>query len=276
MTPLPLSGSSLLVALLADPVDHVRSPAFLDPQFAAQGIDAHVIPLHVHLKDLEAAFAGLRLMHNVVGAILTMPHKQKAAQLCTEVSARGKLAGAVNIVRFGKDGGLSGDMVDGVGLLRAMALEKVEVRGRKVLLLGAGGVARAISAAFIEAGVAAISIANIDRRQGEALATAVRAAAPKVAVDVVAWPALPAGFDVVVNATSLGLHEGDPPPLDPALLKPPMDVIEVNGPVEWTAFREGARRAGCRTVGGRQMSDQQIDAFIDFFEIRAPRSASHG
>jgi shikimate dehydrogenase len=273
--PLPLTGHTRLLGLLADPVDHVRAPVFLDPLFAAEGIDARVVPLHVHLEDLDAALAGMRLMRNVVGAILTMPHKQRAAQLCKQVSPRGRLAGAVNIVRFEADGTLSGDMVDGIGLLRAMVLQKVEVRGRKVLLLGAGGVARAISAAFVEAGVAAIAIANIERPQAEALATAVRAAAPGVAVDVVAWPANPAGVDVVVNATSLGLHEGDPPPLDPALLKPATDVIEVNAPIEWTAFREGARRAGCRTVGGRQMADQQVGAFIDFFDMRAPQKDSH-
>jgi shikimate dehydrogenase len=263
----PLSGNSTLIGLLADPVDHVRAPEFLDPLFAAHGTSARIVPMHVQAGDLAAALRGLRLVRNIAGVILTMPHKQAAVRLCDRLGREGVASAAVNAVRFDTDGTMTGDMFDGVGLVRAMAAQNVAVGGRRVLMLGAGGVARAIAVRILAEGVAFIAFADREAGQAADLAAALRRVAPAPPIETRAWPADPAGFDIVVNATPLGLHADDPPPLDPRRLQPEMDIVEVNAPIEWTAFRDGARRIGCRTVGGRAMADQQVPLYVEFFQL---------
>lgn len=258
-----LSGKTHLYAILAHPVAHVRAPEFFNPVFAAHGLDAFIIPLHVLPEDLADLVPRLHKLRNLRGLVLTIPHKQAMARLCDELGPDGQLSGAVNAVRFEADGRLVGDMFDGIGLVQGALASGITLAGRKVLLVGAGGAGRAIAFALAKEGVAALTIANRTVARAEALVADVRRGVPGVEVAVGA--ADPRGHDVVINATSLGLHDGDPLPVDPARLEPAMDVIEIVAAVEITPLLRAALDRGCRTMGGRAMVDHQIEAQLRFF-----------
>jgi shikimate dehydrogenase len=256
-------GKTHLYAILADPVAHVRAPEFFAPAFAAHGLDAALIPLHVLPQDLAAVVPALQKLRNLHGLVLTIPHKEAMAALCDELGPEGRLCGAVNTVRFADDGRLVGDMFDGIGLVQGALASGIALKGRAVLLLGAGGAGRAIAFALAREGVASLTIANRTARRAEALAADVARGVP--GVRVAAGPSNPEGHEVIVNATSLGLHEADPLPVDPNLLRPEMDVVEIIAAVEVTPLRRAATDLGCRTMGGRAMVDHQIDAQLRFF-----------
>jgi shikimate dehydrogenase len=258
-----LSGKSHLYAILADPVAHVRAPEFFGAAFAARGLDAAVIPFHVLPSDLATVVPVLQKLRNLHGLVLTIPHKETMAELCDELGPDGRLCGAVNTVRFADDGRLIGDMFDGIGLVQGAIASGIPLKGRTVLLVGAGGAGRAIAFALAREGVAALTIANRTARRAAALAADVGRGVPSV--KVAAGPANPQGHDVIINATSLGLHEADALPVDPNLLRPEMDVVEIIAAVEVTPLRRAGTDLGCRTMGGRAMVDHQIDAQLRFF-----------
>ena len=257
-----LSGKTRLYAILADPVTHVRAAEFFAPAFAAHGLDAALIPLHVVPPDLAAVVAQLQRVRNLHGLVLTIPHKEAMAALCDQLGPDGRLCGAVNTVRFADGLQLIGDMFDGVGLVQGARASGIPLEGRRVLLLGAGGAGRAIAFALARAGVASLTIANRTARRAAALVADVARGVPGATVAV--GPARPDGHEVIVNATSLGLHEADALPVDPHLLRPAMDVVEIIAAVEVTPLRRAATDLGCRTMGGRAMVDHQIEAQLRF------------
>lgn len=257
-----LSGKTRLYAILAHPVAHVRASEFFHPVFEAHGLDAALIPLHVLPEDLADVVPRLQKIGNLHGLVLTIPHKEAMAKLCDDLGPNGRLVGAVNTVRFAAGGRLVGDMFDGVGLVKGALAQGITLKGRRVLLVGAGGAGRAIAFALAAQGVASLTVANRTARRAEALVAAVTKALP--GVETVVGPPDPRGHDLIINATSLGLHEADALPVDPDLLTPSMEVIEIIAAIEVTPFRRAAIDLGCRTMGGRPMIDHQIDAQLRF------------
>lgn len=258
-----LSGKTHLYAILAHPVAHVRAPEFFNPFFHERGVDAFIVPLHVLPEDLAGLLPHLRKLRNLHGLVLTIPHKEAMAKLCDELGPDGRLVGAVNAVRFAPDGRTVGDMFDGIGLVGACAAEGFAIAGRRVLLLGAGGAARAVAFAFAREHPALLRVANRTAARAERLVADVRAGVPGAAIE--AGPLDPRGFELVVNATSLGLHEVDALPVEPDLLRPEMDVVDIIASPEVTPLRRAAAEIGCRTMGGRPMVMHQLDAMLAFF-----------
>jgi shikimate dehydrogenase len=230
--------------------------------FEAHGLDAFMVPLHVRPEDLADVVPCLQKIGNLHGLVLTIPHKEATARLCHELGPDGALVGAVNAVRFEDDGRLIGDMFDGVGLVRGALAHDISMKGKRVLLVGAGGAGRAIAFALAKEDARALTIANRTATRADALVADVAKATP--AIEVESGPPDPSGHDVIINATSLGLHEADALPVDPDLLSPTMEVIEIIAAIEVTPFRRAAIDLGCRTMGGRPMIDHQIDAQLRF------------
>ncbi|MDH3660967.1 MAG: shikimate dehydrogenase [Alphaproteobacteria bacterium] len=264
------SGKTHLYAILAHPVAHVRASEFFGPIIEAEQRDAFVVPLHVLPKDLPEMLPMLQRIGNLKGAVITIPHKETMARLCDEMGPNGQLAGAVNTVRFEEGGRLVGDMFDGVGLVNAARANGIEPKGAKVLMLGAGGAARAIAIALADEGALAITIANRTESRAKDLAAVVQAVFEDV--EVKAGPADATGHDLVVNCTSLGLEPGDPTPMDPATLRPDMRLFDIIAPRD-TELMDAARAAGLKTViGGRPMVEHQVVAQLNF--LGAPKIGS--
>ena len=258
------SGKTAIYAILAHPVAHVRAPEFMNPLFEAAGKDGFIVPFHVLPDDLEALIPRLRAIQNLKGFIVTIPHKPAMCRMCRTLGPGAKLTGTANTVRIEPDGSLAGDMFDGLGLVEGCRANGIEPTGKATLLVGAGGAGRAIAFALADAGVARLTIANRTAERAEALAAEVAKAFPNVPVAV--GPADATGHEVIIQATSAGLKDEDPLPMDAATLRPEMQLFDIIA-VRDTALMEEARLRGLEAVvGGRPMIEHQAKAQIAFLD----------
>jgi shikimate dehydrogenase len=238
-----ITGSTRVVGVIGDPVVHSRSPAMHNAAFAALGLDWVYVAFPVARGDGAAAVRAVPAL-GLSGLNVTMPHKGDAARACDDLAPEAAALGAVNTV-VNADGALVGHSTDGEGFLRALDDEGVAVRGRRALVVGAGGAARAISHALGRAG-AAVTVAarRPDAARDVAALTpdGVTAGIDDIAVE---------HFDVIVNATPLGMR-GEPPPFDPAGLHAGQFVYDTVYPTETPLLRD-ARARGLRAAGGLGM-----------------------
>ncbi|WP_367615963.1 shikimate dehydrogenase family protein [Plastoroseomonas hellenica] len=257
-----ISGRTRIAVILADPVGHVRTPQGMNVYFSAMGRDAVIVPCHVAAEDLEEAIMGLRRMRNLDGIIVTVPHKKAVATLCDSLTEEARLVGAVNAIRRHPDGHLTGGQFDGEGFVAGLRKAGHSVAGRRVLMAGAGGAASGIGFALLRHGVAALTIYNRTADRAEALAQRLRDTYPSASI-YVAGPD-PSGHDIVVNATSLGLRQDDPLPIDIQRLVPPTVAVEVVMQPEVTPFLTAAAQRGCATHGGYPMLAEQVALLARF------------
>jgi shikimate dehydrogenase len=257
-----ISGHTAITAILAHPVAHVRTPQMMNAHYDAIGHDGVLVPLHVLPDDLATVLEGLRRMRNLRGFIVTVPHKEAIVPLCDELTEDARLGGAVNAVRREADGRLLGGQFDGEGFVAGLRQAGHEVAGRAVFMAGAGGAGSGIAFAFARNGAARLTIHNRTAGKAEALAARIRATFP--ACDARAGVPDPSGHDIVANATSLGMKEGDALPLDVARLAPAMIAAEVIMTPEVTPFLAEAARRGCATHGGKPMLAAQIALLARF------------
>ena len=265
MPELNITGTTAVFGIIADPTDHVRAPMVFNPLFFERGIDAVMVPLHVRPEDLAAAMAGLKAQANFRGLAVTIPHKLAIMAFCDEIGEQGRLVGAVNTIRIDANRRVYGDNFDGQGFVAGLRAEGFEVTGKVIYQTGAGGAGRAIAFAVAAAGPARLLIHNRTRAKAEELAAAITAAYPSCEVIAVDGP--DKTVEVAVNTTSLGLHAGDPLPIDLGLLAGDAVVAEIIMiPVE-TDLLKAARSAGHPIHFGRHMLDQQIRLIGDFMGV---------
>lgn len=257
-----ISGASAIAVILAHPVAHVRTPQMMNAHYDAIGHDGVLVPLHVLPEDLATVVQGLRRMRNLRGIVVTVPHKEAVASLCDTLTEAAREVGAVNVIRRDADGRLTGGQFDGEGFVAGLRAAGHDVTGRAVFMAGAGGAAAGLAFAFARHGATRLTIHNRTAAKAEGLAARVRAAYP--ACDVRAGGADPSGHELVVNATSLGLHAGDALPLDTTRLAPPMLAAEVIMAPEVTPFLAEATRHGCATHGGKAMLAAQVALLARF------------
>ena len=192
-----------------------------------------------------------------------MPHKVSVLALLDRVSAVATVAGACNAVRRDVDGRLVGDMFDGEGFVRALRRKGFEPRGATALVVGSGGVGSAIAASLAAAGASRIALFDADPAPPRLWPRACGRTIRGVAVSTGSND--PAGFDLVVNATPLGMHPGDPMPIDVARLSPRTFAADVILRTEETGFLVAARERGCRVQPGIDMLFEMIPAYLEFF-----------
>jgi len=262
-----LNGDTRIIAHLGYPTTTFKSPMIYNPWFERHAINACVVPLGVTGENFPAAFPQICRFANFHGALITMPHKIAVISLLDEASTAVKVAGACNAVRREADGRLIGDMFDGEGFVRGVARNGVALAGKRALIVGAGGVGSAIAASTAAAGADEIALYDVDAQAMQRLAERLRRNYPRLRVRVGVND--PEGFEVVVNATPLGMKAGDPMPVDVSRLSPSTFVGEVVLK-ETTAFLAAARARGCRAQVGLDMLFEQIPAYLEFFGFPAP------
>jgi shikimate dehydrogenase len=194
-----------------------------------------------------------------------MPHKEALAAHVDELSGPAALIGAVNVVRREADGRLVAANTDGPGFVIGVREAGHELSGRRVLLVGAGGAGRAVAFAAAGAGAAALTVANRTAARAERLARDVAASYPAVAV--AAGPPDPAGHDVVINATSLGMRPGDPLPVAVSRLAPGTLVCDIVTRPARTRLLDEAATRGCVPHPGLPMLASQVDLILDFLGL---------
>jgi shikimate dehydrogenase len=258
-----IDGRTKLIAHVGYPTESFKAPMIYNPWFEAHGINAAVVPMGCKAEDYSAFFRLLFRLSNVVGALVTMPHKIPTLSLVDEASVSAKVAGACNAVRLDAGGRLTGDMFDGEGFVRGVVRKGRKLAGARVLVAGNGGVGSAIAASFAKTGVGEIALFDAHQGAMDALAQRIRSSYPNLKVTVGSND--PAGFDIVVNATPLGMKAGDPLPMDVERISPSALVGEVVMKEEITPFLAAARARGCEVQIGTDMLFEQIPAYLEFF-----------
>jgi shikimate dehydrogenase len=251
-----LSGATRIHLIVGDPVVQTKSPAGLTAEFAARGVDAVCVPMQVAAADIEAFLAVAKRVQNVDGIVVTVPHKLAATRHCDVLSERSRALGAVNAMRRGADGRWSGDMTDGVALVAALRTAGCAPHGRRALVIGAGGAGSAVVLALAEAGARA-AVHDIDAVRRDDLVR--RLAAWKIAAS-----ADPAGCDLVVNATPLGMAPGDDLPVDVTRLGRGVVAADLVTRPAVTPFLTAARERGAQIVTGADMFAPQAAILADF------------
>jgi len=258
-----ISGRTTLIAHLGYPTETFKAPMIYNPWFERRGIDAIVVPMGVRPDDYEPFLRSLFRLSNIHGALVTMPHKVTTVELLDEASVSVKVAGACNAILRRPDGSLYGDMFDGVGFTRGAKRKGFAFAGAKCLVVGAGGVGSAIAAAIASEHPGALALFDTRGEAVSGLARRLGRHYSDVPVELRAND--PRGFDLVVNATPLGMNDGDPLPFDPARLDPGCFVGEVVLKAEMTPLLEAAAARGCRYLVGTDMLFEQIPAYLEFF-----------
>jgi shikimate dehydrogenase len=258
-----ISGKTTLVAHIGYPTESFKAPLIYNPWFDHAGIDAVVVPMGVKAEDYPAALAALSRFTNLRGALVTMPHKVTTVALVDECTTTVKIAGSCNAVLVRPDGTLLGDMFDGTGFTRGLRRKGFAFAGASCLVVGSGGVGSAIAASLAAEGVASLSLCDTNAQSAEGLAARLRRHYPNLAVEISSSD--PAGYDLVVNGTPLGMRASDPLPFDVTRLASTTFVGEVVMKQEITPLLQAAREKGCRYQVGTDMLFEMIPAYLEFF-----------
>ncbi len=253
-----LSGATRIHFIVGDPIAQAKSPEGLTRVFAERKVDAVCVPMQVPTGEFDAFMTAARRVLNVDGIVITVPHKFAAARHCDTLSERARLLGAVNVMRREPDGRWAGDMTDGVALVAALRAAGFDPRDRRALVVGAGGAGSAVGLALVEAG-ADVCVCDVDigRRDDLVKRLAARGTAAAGSSD-------PRGFDLVVNATPMGMGADDPLPVDAEKIAPQAFVADLVTKPVVTALLAAARRRGARIVTGEDMFRPQADILADY------------
>lgn len=258
------SGKAEVFAMLAHPVGHAKSPGMFNELFEKLGLDSLMVPVTCVPERLDEFWAGMDAMSNLRGVIISIPFKVPMLAKAEKAHPRAARVGAANILRRLPSGGWEADNFDGYGFIMAMKNKRHVMAGKRVLQVGAGGAGASIAHCLAEEGVAELTIADIDPARAEALAASVRAAFP--ACKVKAGAADPAGRDIAVNATPVGMKADDPLPMLVENLAPGMVVFDIIMEPAETRLLAEAKARGCHAEPGRPMMDCQMQAMSDFLD----------
>jgi shikimate dehydrogenase len=249
-----ISGRTRLLALIGQPVGHSLSPAMHNAAFAEDGLDFVYVCLDVDPEALPAAVLGLKAL-KFRGFNVTMPHKRAVVPLVDGLDDGARVSGAVNTVVIDASG-MRGYNTDGGGMVMACEEAGIELSGKSVLLLGSGGTASAIAVAFCKTGVSDLHIANRDTEHAARLQDKLRLTGMEgISVGSLASLEHDApDADVIVNATSLGMKEGDSLPLPPEYVQRGRAICDVvYRPGKETPLVRLAQERGVRVVAGGRM-----------------------
>ncbi len=258
-----INGDTELIAHLGFPTHAFKAPLIYNPYFESVGVNAVVVPMGCRPDAFAEVLRYLFRLENIRGALITMPHKVSTVGLLDEVTRTARVAGACNAVKRLPDGRLVGDMFDGEGFVRGVRRKGLVLEGARALVVGCGGVGSAIAASLAAADVAELALFDVQDASAQALAQRLRTEYPQLRVSTGSKD--PAGFDLVVNGTPLGMNPGDPLPIDTERLSANTFVGEVVMRTEMTAFLAAAQARGCRIQVGSDMLFEMIPAYLEFF-----------
>lgn len=253
----PIIGATKLLGIVGHPIAQVKAPQVWTELFRRNGLNIVCVPLHVLPEDFDEMMASMKCVQNLSGLIVTIPHKPGAVSHADTLSERAQLVQSVNFLSRQEDGKWIGDIFDGVGFVGNLVKNDCDPKGKRTLVVGTGGVGTAIAFALAEHGVSELTLYDADQERCKAIAQRIR----QTGVNAQFGPPDPSGFDVVVNATPVGMKSDDPLPIDASKIKP--DAIVADVIVEWTRLLELAKEKGCKAVNGVGMMNNQLAAMAD-------------
>jgi len=250
---LNITGTTSVYGIVGYPVKHSLSPAMQTVAFKALGIDAVYVPFNVHPQALAVAIDGLRAL-GIKGVNVTVPHKETVVNYLDSLSGDAQVLSAVNVVK-NTGGFLEGYNTDVDGFLLSMKEEGIHLEGKNVTVIGAGGAGRAVGYAVLKAGARLLNIVNRNFQKaksvGELLSRFGSVVVFPLRSDVMAG--ILESTDILINATSVGMSEEDPPLFDYSLLSPGVVVVDVIYSPAETQLLAVAKSRGCKTANGLGM-----------------------
>jgi len=241
-----ISGTTRITGLFGYPVEHTLSPVMQNAAFLHCGLDYRYLPFSVRPESLRNAVEAIRAL-SLSGVNLTVPHKEAALPFLDRLDGEASAIGAVNTIT-NHDNVLTGYNTDGKGFIMSLTEQGVLLEGSKVLIIGAGGASRSIGY-YLSRTAKGLHLYNRNREKAEGLASHLSQHSGNVEV-ITNLTTLDA-FDIIINATPLGLKRHDPLPLDPVLLHPGQVICDLIYHKTPLLIKAAAR--GCRTIDGLGM-----------------------
>jgi len=250
-----ISGKTRVCGVIGDPIEHTLSPIMHNAAFEALKLDYVFLAFKVKPAEVGNAISGMRAL-TIHGLNVTMPHKSTVINCLDEIDQASKTIGSVNTI-LNKDGRLFGFNTDGIGALKALRENGVEPRGKKVLLLGAGGAARAIAYILAQEADELVILNRTPKPAAELADLLKQKFKKKISAGEFSPNAVKdnlADADVLINATSVGMKpNANQTPVAPEWLRPDLAVMDiVYNPLE-TKLAKDAKAAGAKVVSGVEM-----------------------
>ncbi len=252
-----VTGKTGLVGIMGHPIAHTLSPAMHNAAFNAMGLEYCYLPFDVRPHDLGKALTGLGAL-GCKGLNVTIPHKRAVLPFLDDLSREARLIGAVNTIEF-RGSRLIGHNTDGQGFTTAFRREcRVLLRGKRALLLGAGGAARAVAVQLLVEGVHRLTLANRTLRKAQRLVQDLRKHFPRRELKALPLErrhlvSVVRDAQIIINATSVGMKPGGKIPMPSGLLRPDLIVCDLIYYPPMTTLLKEARRAGAKTLNGMGM-----------------------
>jgi len=241
-----INGRTRITGLFGYPIEHTLSPFMHNAAFKSLGLNYCYVPFRVHPDQLGDAVKAIRAL-NLCGVNVTIPHKEEVIDFLDEVDKEASFIGAVNTI-VNKNGRLKGYNTDGKGFVRSLSESGVSLRGRNALIIGAGGASRSISYYLTEK-VKTLYLYNRNTDRARRLVNALKRVRSNV--NLVKDISRVEKFDIIINATPLGLKSNDPLPFTTNLLKPEQTVCDLI--YKKTRLLKEASKKGCATLDGLGM-----------------------
>jgi shikimate dehydrogenase len=260
-----ISGTTRVFLILGDPVAQVRAPEVFNALFAQNDIDAVLVPVHISGSEVADFVRSSFKARNIDGLWVTIPHKTTLAGLLDHCDLSGSTAEAVNAVRRNADGSIEGALFDGIGFAKSLDHFGITCPGARVLVVGAGGAGVAIATALVQRTLAELAIFDTDAARSTAAADRLRSVSPVP----IATPASadPAGYDIVINATPLGLDNSDPLPVDVRRIDGNAAVLDILMKNQPTPLLRACMARGITAHPGYEMMIQQVPEYLRFFGL---------
>ena len=262
------SGSAKIVRLIGYPVEHSKSPLMHNAAFQSLGLDFVYVLLSVKAPDLKEAVTGLRAS-NVAGANVTIPYKEEVIKYLDEITPEAMFIGAVNTIH-NREGKLIGYNTDGQGFITSLLTDgKIKLEGQRVFLIGAGGAGKAVAVKLAERGVERLVITDKIGERTESLVSRLQENIPDCPVYAVAMASKEfaeaiSESTLLINATPVGMNEGDPCVIDPDYLHKDLFIYDVVYNRETPLVGE-AKKRGIKALGGIGMLIHQGAASFEIW-----------
>jgi shikimate dehydrogenase len=249
------TGTTTFYTMIGTPIIQVKSPLFYNRYFAEHGIDAVMVAMDVPTDQVKDHFKLMQAISNFGGCIVTIPHKQAAVDCMDEISERAEDLLSVNVVRM-ENGRLIGDMVDGLGFLVALRTHGLSIQGKRAAIIGGGGAGAAIAQAIADSGADEIVIKEIKAERYSFLERLLKKTNPEIKISFELTSL--EGFDLVVNATPVGMNDDPNVPFPTDTLPPSILVADVVTSPKITPWLAAALKKGCEVQYGAEMAYGQF------------------
>ena len=262
-------GSTKIYGCIADPIDHVKAPTIFSTIFKEKNIDAVMVPIHVNKDNLEIVITSLKKIKNFEGMTVTIPHKKSIAKLCDYLEQDAVFTQSVNWIKFDRDRKLIANNFDGQGFVNGFLAQNLSIENKKVCIFGAGGAAVSIACSIASQNIKSLKIINRNVDKAKELMKKVKVINKNLSVEVDKYENNFSLYDcnIIINATSLGLHKNDKLPFDVSKTSPDAVIADIiMQPLE-TDLLKKALDLGRSVHYGKYMIESQIDLAGHFLDL---------